>query len=379
MRIGFDGKRAVSNMTGLGNYSRLVIGELAENYPQDSLYVYTSKLKANPRLKKIESMSNVEFRLPSGSGFSGSLWRTFGVTNCLAADKVDVYHGLSNELPLNIASAGVPSVLTMHDVIYRRMPECYTFFDRLIYDFKYGRSCRNATRIIAISKRTKDDIIELYGVDPDKVDIIYQGCDASFKRVCQNGELDEVRRRLHLPSRYVLQVGTIEKRKNLELTVRAMSVLPEEIKLVVVGRDRLGYKKYVEEIAASIGVRDRIIFYHDLAFSDLPAVTQMAELVAYPSRYEGFGIPVLEGLESGRPVVAATGSCLEEAGGDAAFYVSPDDPRAMGEIMSAITQGKIPLEDVVARGKKHASRFNTSNMAAEIMGVYEKAIRDYNL
>ncbi len=378
MRIGFDGKRAVSNMTGLGNYSRLVIGEIAENYPEDSIYVYTPKLKANPRLKKIESLKNVEFRLPAGSGFGGSLWRTFGVTNCLLPDKVDVYHGLSNELPLNIASSGVPSVLTMHDVIYRRMPECYSAIDRRLYDFKYGRSCRNATRIIAISQRTKEDIVELYGVDPEKVDIVYQGCDESFKRVCPAEELSEVRRRLNLPARYVLQVGTIEKRKNLELTVRAISALPEEIKLVVVGRDRLGYKKYVEDLATSLGVRDRIHFYHDLAFSDLPAVTQMAEVVAYPSRYEGFGIPVIEGLESGRPVIAATGSCLEEAGGDAAFYVNPDDARGLGEKMRGIIEGSIPLDDVIAKGKRQAARFDTSNMASKIMAVYEKAIREFN-
>lgn len=377
MRIGFDGKRAVSNMTGLGNYSRLVIGELAENYPQDSFYVYTPKLKANPRLHKIETLKNVEFRLPSGSGFGGSLWRTFGVTNCLSADGVDVYHGLSNELPLNIASSGVPSVLTMHDVIYRRMPECYTAIDRRLYDFKYGRSCRNATRIIAISRRTKDDIVELYGVDPEKVDIVYQGCDSSFKRACTSDELKEVKKRLCLPDRYVLQVGTIEKRKNLELTVRAMSALNEDIKLVIVGRDRLGYKKFVEEIATSIGVRDRLVFYHDLAFSDLPAVTQMAEIVAYPSRYEGFGIPVIEGLESCRPVVAATGSCLEEAGGESTFYVDPDNPRDMGEIMSAITEGRVMLDEVVASGKRYASLFDTANMASEIMAVYDKAISDF--
>lgn len=374
MKIGFDGKRAVSNMTGLGNYSRLVIEQLAENYPQDSLYVYTPKLKENPRLSLIRSLPNVEFRLPSGSGFSGSLWRTFGVTNNLRADKVDIYHGLSNELPLNILSAGVPSVVTMHDVIYRRMPECYSAIDRRIYDFKYGRSCRNATRIIAVSERTRQDVVELYGVDPDKVDVVYQGCDDSFKRKRSLEELSEVKTRLGLPDRYILQVGTIELRKNLELTVRALGALPEDVKLLAVGRDRGGYMGKVDAIARELGVAGRVVFRHDISFANLPAVTQMAEAVVYPSRYEGFGIPVLEALESGRPVVAATGSCLEEAGGDAAIYVAPDNARQMGEALKAIISGAADVKAMVEKGKRHAARFDTEKMASSIMAVYEKAL-----
>lgn len=364
-------------MTGLGNYSRLVIEQLAENYPQDSLYVYTPKLKENTRLSLIRSLPNVEFRLPSGSGFSGSLWRTFGVTNNLRADKVDIYHGLSNELPLNILSAGVPSVVTMHDVIYRRMPECYSAIDRRIYDFKYGRSCRNATRIIAVSERTRQDVVELYGVDSDKVDVVYQGCDASFKRKRSLEELSEVKTRLGLPDRYILQVGTIELRKNLELTVRALGALPEDVKLLAVGRDRGGYMGKVDAIARELGVAGRVVFRHDISFANLPAVTQMAEAVVYPSRYEGFGIPVLEALESGRPVVAATGSCLEEAGGDAAIYVAPDNARQMGEALKAIISGAADVKAMVEKGKRHAARFDTEKMASSIMAVYEKALAGF--
>lgn len=374
MIIGYDGKRAVNNMTGLGNYSRLVIESMAEAYPASRLLVYTPKLSANPRLDGLRSLHNVEFRLPPPQGFKGSLWRTFGVTNNLRADKVDIFHGLSNELPLNIASAGIPSVVTMHDVIYRRRPQCYNAIDRLLYDFKYGRSCRNATRIIAVSQRTKDDVTELYGIDPEKIDVVYQGCDESFKHEIPAESLESVRRRLLLPQRYVLQVGTIEERKNLELTVRAITALPKDVKLLVVGRDRKGYLAKVRRIAAELGVTSRIDVRHNITFADLPAVCQMAEVIAYPSFYEGFGIPVLEGLESRRPVVAATGSCLEEAGGDAAFYVDPTDARGMGEVMRGIIDGSIPYAERIGKGLRHAARFNTDDMAQRIMAVYEKAM-----
>ena len=374
MRIGFDGKRAVNNMTGLGNYSRLVIESMADSYPGSEMLVYVPELKKNPRLKGLEERHNVEFHLPPVAGFGGALWRSFGLTNNLAADKVSIYHGLSNKLPLNISAAGIPSVVTMHDVIYRRMPECYSGVDRILYDFKYGRSCRNATRIIAVSECTKRDVAELYGVDPGKIDVVYQGCDDSFRREIPEEELEGVRRRLGLPGRYVLQVGTIEERKNLELTVRGMASLPKDVCLLAVGRDRKGYMDKVKKIAAEAGVADRLIFRHDISFADLPAVNRLAAAVAYPSRYEGFGIPILEALESGRPVVAATGSCLEEAGGEGAVYVNPDDARGMGEALNAILTGSADVARMTGEGKRHASRFDTSGMASRIMAVYERAI-----
>ncbi len=377
MIIGYDAKRAVSNMTGLGNYSRLVIESIAEAYPDSRLLLYTPKLKENPRLATIEAMHNTEFRLPAPSGFSGSLWRTFGITNCLQADKVALYHGLSNELPLNIAASHVPSVVTIHDVIYRRLPEEYGAIDRKLYDFKYGKSCVNATRIIAISERTKQDIVEYYGVSPEKIDIIYQGCSPTFSTRLSPAKLEETRRRLGLPDRYVLQVGTIERRKNLELIVKALPSLPQDVKLLAIGRDRKGYKGRVERIAQELGVTDRIVFRDNIPFAELPAVNQLAEVVVYPSRYEGFGLPVLEGITSGRPVVAATGSCLEEAGGDGALYVNPDDARQLAEAVNSLLADSQLAKQLIEKGQEHTKRFGSSRFAEELMAVYEKAISTF--
>ncbi len=377
MIIGFDGKRAVSNMTGLGNYSRLVIERLALENPQDRFLLYTPSLRENPRLETIRSCGNIGFRLPPPQGFKGSLWRTFGITNNLKADKVDVFHGLSNELPLNIRKSGVPSVVTMHDVIYRTMPECYRPVDRKLYDFKYGKACRNADRIIAVSERTKDDVVRFYGIDPDRIDVIYQGCDESFRRIWTPDEIAELRQRLNLPKKYILQVGTIERRKNLELTVRTLPSLPMDVELVVVGRDHHGYKQVIDRIARELGVTQRIRFYAGLDFKDLPGVNQAAEVIAYPSRYEGFGIPVIEGLESMRPVVAATGSCLEEAGGPETLYVDPDSPNDMAAALIAVLRGGREIEDMTAAGKEYAARFDKKLMASSIIRTYEKAIEQF--
>lgn len=378
MKIGFDGKRAVSNMTGLGNYSRLVIERIAEEYPRDWLNVYTPKLSDSPRLEKIKHLHNISFHLPPQFAFHGSLWRTFGIPNNLRADGVDIFHGLSNELPLNIKEAHIPSVVTIHDVIYRTMPECYKPIDRKIYDFKYGKSCINSTRIIAVSECTKRDVVKFYNVPEEKVDVIYQGCDDSFKRRWDADQMKGLRKRLNLPEKYLLQVGTIEKRKNLELTIRALSSLPTDIPLVIVGRDHHGYLDYITRLAKETGVYPRLKFYSNLPFSDLPGLYQGAEVILYPSRYEGFGIPVLEGLESMRPVIAATGSCLEEAGGENTIYVNPDDPGELKEAIDALLSGQIDLNTMVKAGKLYAERFNTKNMASEIMNTYSKAIDSFS-
>ncbi len=377
MRIGYDGKRAVNNMTGLGNYSRLVIEGIAETYPADTLLLYIPELRDNPRLDKIKSLPNVEFRYPAPQGLKGSLWRTFGITNHLRADKTDIFHGLSNELPLNIRSAGVPSVVTIHDVIYRRLPECYGLIDRKIYDFKYGRSCRNADHIIAVSQRTKDDVVELYGVEPEKVTVVYQGCDPQFGRQWSEDELKALRQRLNLPQRYILQVGTIEKRKNLEVTVRALSNISPDMSLVVVGKESKCYKRYIERLAEESGVTGRIRFIEGLPFKDLPGVNQAAEIVVYPSRYEGFGIPVLEALESRRPVIAATGSCLEEAGGPDTLYIDPDSPVEMVQAIHSILSDPAAARMMGEAGKEYAQQFHAEDMATKIMKVYENTIENY--
>ncbi|MCM1152259.1 MAG: glycosyltransferase family 4 protein [Muribaculum sp.] len=409
MKIGYDGKRAVNNMTGLGNYSRLVIEEVGKRFlhyrnlskekesetpatassrkapiefgmhtstyrkaelPDWQLLVYTPKMHRNPRLEPLRRLYNVEFRFPPAQGLSGSMWRSFGISNNLKADGIDIYHGLSNELPLNIRSAGVKSIVTIHDVIYRRLPYCYKPIDRLIYDFKYGHSARNADKIIAVSQRTKADVMEFYDIPEEKIEVVYQGCDDIFRQEYNGAELKEAAARLQLPQEYIVQVGTVERRKNLELTLRALSVLPRKIKLVVVGRDHGGYKKRMIRLAAELGVGSRVIWLEGVDFHDLPLIYTQAIAAVYPSRYEGFGIPVIEALECNTPVVGATGSCLEEAGGEGGIYVSPDDPREAAEALSALIADQELRRGKTSAGKIHVSKFDNTRMANHIIDIY---------
>lgn len=409
MIIGYDGKRAVSNLTGLGNYSRLVIEEIGKKLQHSSrlqqeigqeekdlpkrefgmyasssplkkddgesrLLVYTPKMVPNTRLEPIRRLKNVEFRFPPAIGLGGTMWRTFGVTNNIAADGCSIYHGLSNELPLNIRQSGVKSVVTVHDVIYRRLEYCYKWIDRQIYNYKYGHSCQNADRIIAVSECTKRDIMEFYDIPEDKIDVIYQGCSDIFRATPSRTDLEDARRRLNLPKRFVMQVGTVERRKNLELTLRAMSAVPRDIHLVVVGRDHHGYLKEMQRLVGELGLTPRVHFLNHVGFRDLPMLYSLAEVSLYPSRYEGFGIPIIESIESGTPVVAATGSCLEEAGGEGGLYVNPDLPREMSEAICTLTEDPNKALQMVTEGKRHVRKFDNSRMADNILATYSKVI-----
>ncbi len=314
--IGFEAKRANANRTGLGNYSRFVIRSLKRAGIGDRLNLYIPKRKANAEYDALLEMDGVTSHLPDRPVWRrlSALWRVFGVAQQLQRDGVKLFHGLSNELPCGLGRRGIRSVVTVHDLIFRILPGCYKPVDRWIYTWKFRSACRRADRIVAVSECTKRDIVRLFGIDPAKIEVIYQGCDEMFAERRSAAELDRAAREYGLPERYLLNVGTLEERKNLLEVVQALEHLPAEIHLVAVG-GRTAYTARVERYAAEHGLTDRIHLLHKVTYRDLPLLYARAEVMVYPSRYEGFGIPIIEALNAGIPVVAATGSCLEEAGG----------------------------------------------------------------
>lgn len=372
--IGYDGKRAVANNTGLGNYSRYVIDTLSIGFPRNTYRLYSPVIRDNDRLAPLLARGNVELVGPSTSFDRrfGSLWRSTGITRQLAKDDVSIYHGLSNELPLNIAKADFPSVVTIHDLIYRRVPEDYKPFDRAMYDYKYSRSAQNATRVIAISQKTRDDLVEDYQIDPAKIDIIYQGCDPRFCLPISFDDKQRVRSTYKLPKRYFISVGTVQGRKNQMLAVKALEHL--DLPLVIVGNRKSDYAAEIATYVAAHGLTDRVIWIDNAAFADLPTLYALAEFSSYTSRYEGFGIPVIESLTVGTPVIAATGSCLEEAGGPGAVYVDPDDVDAFVDYACRLSSESLYRDKLASKGRQYIKRFSADEFARLTMATYRKAI-----
>ena len=372
--IAYDAKRLVRNRTGLGNYSRTLVGDLQRTLPSSCrLLLYAPDRGSDDLREQVKEDQRTQYVYPTAahSSIARAMWRSWGIVKDLKRDRVDIYHGLSGELPIGIHAAGIKTVVTIHDLIFLRHPEYYNPIDAAVYRAKFLLTCREADRIIAISECTKRDIMEYGAVDASRIDVVYQSCAGRFSTTLTQDALEDTRRRLNLPARFILNVGTIEERKNIMLAVRALPMIDSQIHLVVVGR-RTKYTAKVENEAKRLGVADRLHILSGIGDDDLQAVYRSAETFVYPSRYEGFGIPIIEAIQTGLPVVACTGSCLEEAGGPDCFYVSPDDPPMLAGALRQTLMGAGGRTERIARCQKYVKRFENTSTAQQVAKIYSK-------
>lgn len=384
MNIGFDAKRAAQNRTGLGNYSRFVIRILSEKFADNQYHLYTPKPHRMPYLQEIPTLKHLFLHFPPQGIWSRirSLWRVWGITKDIQKDGIQIFHGLSNELPLNIGTPeqrkmkaggkGCKYIVTIHDLIFIHTPQYYHWIDRQIYNFKFRRACRCADRVIAVSEYTKQEIMHYYHTPESKIDVVYQGCDPVFSQEIEEGKLQEVKARYQLPDKFVLYVGSIEERKNLMLVAKAMAELNRRaaIHVVAVGR-RTAYVDQIQDFLKAQGIDHLFHFYHQVPYADLPSFYKWASTFAYPSRIEGFGIPLLEAISSGVPAIGCTGSCLEEAGGPNSIYVNPDDAKGMADAILRTCTDEPLRQHMISEGKKYALNFSDEKLSHDLMKVYE--------
>ena len=384
MNIGFDAKRAAQNRTGLGNYSRFVIRILSEKFAGNQYHLYTPKPHRMPYLQEIPTLKHLFLHIPPQGIWSRlrSLWRVWGITKDIQKDGIHIFHGLSNELPLNIGTPeqrkmkadgkGCKYIVTVHDLIFIHTPQYYHWIDRQIYNFKFRRACRCADRVIAVSEYTKQEIMHYYHTPESKIDVVYQGCDPVFSQEIEEGKLQEVKARYQLPDKFVLYVGSIEERKNLMLVAKAMAKLNRRaaIHVVAVGR-RTAYVDKIQNFLKAQGIEHLFHFYHQVPYADLPSFYKWASTFAYPSRIEGFGIPLLEAISSGVPAIGCTGSCLEEAGGPNSIYVNPDDAQGMADAILRTCTDEDLRQHMISEGKKYALNFSDEKLSHDLMKVYE--------
>lgn len=365
--IGFDAKRIVSNGTGLGSYGRTLVNDLA-GMSGITLRLYAPTPGRDNLRQQVVGHPHVTFCYapPSHVPFSRQLWRSKLMVDNLVADGVDIYHGLSGELPIGIRRHGIKSVVTIHDLIFMRHPEYYHWLDAKLYAWKFRYTCQEADRIIAISECTKRDIMEFGNVPADKIEVIYQSCNPKFTQRVDDATLGTIREKYGLPQRFILNVGTIERRKNLLLAVSALDSVPSEIHLVAVGRQT--------EYARQLPHSNRVHLLSGISDAELAALYQMAEVFVYPSRYEGFGIPIIEAIHSGLPVVACTGSCLEEAGGPDSLYVDPDDVQAMATAICQSLCGADGREKRIEQSRQYVRRFVGKDVASQVATLYRSLL-----
>ncbi len=371
MRIGFDAKRAFFNFSGLGNYSRNIIAYLSRTFPEHEYFLYIPK--RNTRIRQNGEFAGHTHVYPEGPAkYFPSLWRSYRLGRRLEKDGINLYHGLSNEIPFDLPGSAVRSVVTMHDLIFMRFPQWYQPIDRRIYIRKARHACLNADRIVAISRQTGSDLQEFLRTPAEKIDVVYQGCDPMFYSIVQDDRRQDLRDRYSLPASYLLYVGTIEPRKNLLTILKAMLAGSPDIPLVVIGRPTA----YLNRVRRFIREHDmkNVRFLRNVPNEDLPGLYQMAEIFLYPSIFEGFGIPILEALASRTPVITSRGSCFPEAGGKSTLYVDPGNPEELADAIRKILEDSGLQDAMRTSGYEHALGFTEDIIAGHIMNVYRKIL-----
>jgi len=369
MQIGFDAKRAFNNRTGLGNYSRFVLKALQKYAPQHDYWAFTPTIKSG----LFDEFSAQNIRLPSSSNpLVGAWWRSMGVVKDLQKQKIQVFHGLSNELPYGLQKVGVKSVVTIHDLIFLRYPALYPAIDRFFYRQKFKKACQEADIIVAVSEQTKRDTVEFYGTEPDKIQVVYQDCHEAFHQLeNQSFQISEIGNN---SKPYILSVGTIEARKNQLQLVKAFHAaqLPH-IQLILVG-GKTNYQKKIEDYVAHYHLESQVRILNNVPFAGLPDLYRSAQIFVYPSFFEGFGIPIVEALRCGVPVIAATGSCLEEAGGEGSLYFAPHDTDALTQMLQQLSQDAALRQRLVVDGQAHIKQFSAENIAKKLIDIYQSLL-----
>jgi glycosyltransferase involved in cell wall biosynthesis len=369
LKISFDAKRAFHNNRGLGVYSRNIVRLLTTYYPENEYFLFNPKKKgsiilpANKHTREVNPESFFWKTLPA-------YWRSYGCKKQITAIGTNIYHGLSQELPIGIEKTGIRTVLTVHDAIFIRFPELYDKFYIKIFTEKNRYSCRIADKIIAVSEQTRQDFINFFDVQPEKIEVVYQGCDNIFRQKTTNATQKAVREKYNLPENFLLNVGAMEKRKNLATVIESIHCGKTDLPLVAVG-NRTAYTDEIERLIEKYHLESKVILLHNVASQDLPALYTMAEIFIYPSVFEGFGIPVLEALCSGTPVITSRGSCFAETGGKSSIYVDYNNAEEMAEAIDKILTNSNLRQKMIADGLLYAESFTDEKIAANLMRVYQ--------
>lgn len=367
MKIGYDAKRAFHNRSGLGNYSRDLIRILSNYFPEHHYYLY------NPKTAKIRFAlePNSTEILPKSKFWKllSSLWRQKGILSQLKKDTIELYHGLSGEIPSGIHKSNIKTIVTIHDLIFMRLPHLYKPIDRKIYFKKFKYAAEKADLVIAISEETKKDIIHFLGINPEKIIVIYQGCNQAYKNSYAIETFEKTKKKFQLPKQFILNVGTVEPRKNLLSLIKAVETL--NIDVVVVGNDKSNYASEVKAYVAKSGMNSKVHFLKNVSTEELAQIYQLAEIFVYPSIFEGFGIPIIEALFSKTPVITSKGSCFPEAGGPGSIYIDPNNVANITTEIEGLLSSKDKQETMINEGLNHIKKFDDLYIAQQYMKAYK--------
>lgn len=359
MKIGFDARRYFLNRTGLGDYSRNLVHHLHQLHPEIDIHLYSSDVGSHYPLPDYTTLHS--------RGKSPSIyWRNYGIPKAIKKEGLDLYHGLSNELPLGIQKSGIPAIVTIHDLLFIRYPGHYAHFDRKIYTLKTKKAARLANHIISISETTKKDLVEIFGIDPAKISVISPIATFQPKPRIESGSIP---RKGGSERPILLCVSSFQKRKNLERLIEAYNLSDCGFKLIIAGR-KGETSRECAFLADQKKSGQKAILKFDVSHAALESLFEQASAFVYPSVYEGFGMPVLDALQHGLPVLTSRGTSMEEIAGTAGAYFDPEDTNSILRVLSELND-----ENALSVQKSHIAErlqlFSGSAMTKKLINIYQ--------
>jgi glycosyltransferase involved in cell wall biosynthesis len=369
MNIAFDAKRAYHNTSGLGNYSRTLIKSLNTYYPTNHYTLFNTKPTENEFQQFVSKQKNISVFEPTSflDTKIRARWRSYSITDLMIENNIDVYHGLSNELPFNIKKFNGKKVVTVHDLIFLKYPKLYPLVDSKIYNKKFRHACDIADVIIATSEETRRDIEKYYFIPQSKIKVVYQSCDANFYSEPSQEQIQEVINKHQLPDNFLLYVGTIEERKNLLTIVKALKIV-KDIPLVVVGK-KLKYFKKVMEYIKENKLKNRVVFLKDVSNTDLPVIYRLSKTFIFPSISEGFGIPIIEALTCKTPVITTNGGCFPEAAGPDSLYIDSSNEIDLAEKITFLLESESTRKQITEKGFEYAKKFHPETITQQLISI----------
>ncbi len=373
MTIYIDVSAAVHHRAGLGRYAESLVRALAQQDPYRLALFYN-------REQGIEPLAGLEALRTATVALGYKPWRMLVWIGQLVGIPFDgllpdasLFHATEHLLlPLR----RIPTVLTVHDLIFRQLPEHHKPLNRWYLNYTLPLYCRRADHIIAVSEATRQDVVQAYNLAPEDITVVHEAADPRFAPQSPEAQ-DRVRRTYGLPERYCLYVGTIEPRKNLARLLTAWAPLyeaGESPPLVIVGKRGWLAEPFFAALEDS-PARDGVILTGYVVDGDLPAIYSAATIFVWPSLYEGFGLPPLEAMACGTPVLCARASSMPEVVGNAALLFDPEDVGALEVSLRQLLEDPALQIDLRSRGLARAARFSWERAARETLTVYDKVLR----
>lgn len=353
---------------GVSTYSQKLLHALGQQNQRHQLTAYV-----NDPAFDCEGVSLQRTRWPAHQPTARILWEQVALPLALTQSGADLVHGLVNVLPL---ATPVPSVVTVHDLSFLRMPERFPTAKRLYLTQLCRRSVAKAQRVIAVSRQTADDLVHFFGIAAQKIEVVYNGVAANFVPLAAS-ECEHFRQQIEVPERFLLYVGTLEPRKNLERLLEAFarwrsqtSAHNHDVGLILAGAQGWFYEQIFEQVRA-LGLEGRVRFPGFIPAAELPYWYNSALAFVYPSLFEGFGLPVLEAMACGTPVICSRAASLLEVADEAALTFAPEDTEGLVACLEQTVVDEALRCDLRQRGLARAQRFSWRRCAQETLTVYE--------